>query len=149
MIIQKCWLVFLNLWIIAIATASGFTSDYPYKKTSSLTMKTTPTPPGVPPGASPPNDKPADLKIRVYSMVGKDQELLSSEDQEPKLTVTIPGLVLKIGSKLIPASAHQAMKEQGVDMEEIIRLSKNPEARGTLMEVENHEEKERVVIGLE
>ena len=81
----------------------------------------------------------ANLKIRVY----KDGS------NEPTTTVTIPGGVLKIASKLIPKQAAASMQEKGIDLEEIIRLSENPEAHGTLIEVEEHEKNEKVVIALE
>jgi hypothetical protein len=81
----------------------------------------------------------ADLKIRVFK----------GGDSEPETTVTIPGSVLKIASRLVPKHAANALQEKGVDLDEIIRLSENPEARGTLVEVEEHKKKEKVVIALE
>jgi hypothetical protein len=81
----------------------------------------------------------ADLKIRVF----KDGETT------PKTTVTIPGSVLKVASRLIPKQTAAALREKGIDLDEIIRLSANPDAHGTLLEVENHKENERVVIALE
>jgi hypothetical protein len=81
----------------------------------------------------------SDLKIRVF----KDDE------SEPATTVTIPGGVIKIASKLIPAKAIAALNEQGIDLAEIARLSESPDAKGTLVEVEDHKKNERVVISLE
>lgn len=81
----------------------------------------------------------ADLKIRVFK----------GGNREPATTVTIPGGVLKIASKLIPKPATDALHEKGIDLDEIIRLSENPEARGTLVEVEEHEKHEKIVIALE
>jgi len=81
----------------------------------------------------------ADLKIRVYKS-GKD---------EPKVTVTIPGGVLKIASKLIPKAASDALHEKGIDIEEIIKLAANPDARGTLVEIEEHDKNEKTVVALE
>ncbi|MEJ2646191.1 MAG: hypothetical protein P8180_14970 [Gammaproteobacteria bacterium] len=80
-----------------------------------------------------------DLKIRVFK----------GDDPEPDTTVTIPGGVLKIASRLIPKQAMEALQDKGIDLDEIIRLSENPEARGTLVEVEEHKKNERVVIALE
>lgn len=60
-----------------------------------------------------------------------------------------PGGVLKIASKLIPKKAADALQEKGIDIDEIIKLSENPEAHGALIEVEEHDENERIVIGLE
>ena len=81
----------------------------------------------------------SDLKIRVF----KDG------DSKPATTVTIPGGVLRIASKLIPARAVVALNEQGIDLAEITRLSESPDAKGTLVEVEDHQKKEKVVIALE
>jgi hypothetical protein len=80
-----------------------------------------------------------DLKIRVFKGGGS----------APETTVTVPGTVLKIASKLIPRRAAEALQEKGIDLEEIIRLADNPEARGTLVEVEEHRKHERIVIALE
>ncbi|MGW8247980.1 MAG: hypothetical protein ACWGOV_07700 [Acidiferrobacterales bacterium] len=81
----------------------------------------------------------ANLVIRTFNQ----------DDSEPKTTVTIPGGVLKIASKLIPKQAVEELHEKGIDLEEILRLSENPEAHGTLVEVEDHRKNERVVIALE
>jgi hypothetical protein len=39
--------------------------------------------------------------------------------------------------------------EWRIDLEELVRLSQNPEVRGTLVEVEDHQKNEKVVIALE
>ena len=80
-----------------------------------------------------------DLKIRVYK----------GGDAAPDTTVTVPGGVLKIASKLIPKQAREALQEKGIDLEEIIKLSENPEAHGTLVEVEEHKKNEKIVVALE
>ena len=81
----------------------------------------------------------ADVKIRVYR----------AGETNPKTTVTIPGGVLRIASKLIPRRAEAALEKEGIDLQELIRLSENPEAHGTLVEIEEHEKNERIVISLE
>lgn len=81
----------------------------------------------------------ADLKIRVFKNGGSD----------PKTTITIPGGVLKIASKLIPKKAVSALQEKGIDIAEIVRLSDDPEARGILIRVEEHDENETFEIVLE
>jgi hypothetical protein len=80
-----------------------------------------------------------DLKIRVFKDGGA----------EPSTTVTIPGGVLRVASKLIPKHAAKALQDKGIDLEEIVRLAGNPEIRGTLVEVEEHQKNEKVVIALE
>ena len=81
----------------------------------------------------------ADLKIRVYKG-GAD---------EPETTVTIPGGILKVASSLVPKQATEALQEKGIDLEEIIRLSENPEAHGVLVEVEEHRKNEKIIVSLE
>lgn len=81
----------------------------------------------------------ADLKIRVFK----------GDEGDPATTVTIPGGVLRIASNLIPDRAVEALKDEGIDLEEIVKLSENPEARGKLVEVEDHRKNEKVVISLE
>ncbi len=81
----------------------------------------------------------ADLKIRVFK----------SGEAKPKTTVTIPAGVFRIASKLIPKSAVAALQNEGIDLEELVRLSQNPEVRGTLVEVEDHQKNEKVIIALE
>ena len=80
-----------------------------------------------------------DLKIRVFK----------NDDEKPDTTVTIPGNILKIASKLIPKKLAAILHEEGIDIDEIIRLSENPDAQGTLFEVEEHKKNEKVVIALE
>jgi hypothetical protein len=81
----------------------------------------------------------ADLKIRVYK----------GDAADPETTVTIPGGILKMASALIPRQAAAALQDKGIDIDEIVRLSENPDAHGTLVEVEEHKKNERVVIALE
>jgi hypothetical protein len=81
----------------------------------------------------------ADLKIRVYK----------SDETRPETTVTIPGGVLKLASRLIPKQAAAALQDKGIDFDEIIKLSTNPEINGTLVEIEEHNKKEKIVISLE
>jgi hypothetical protein len=81
----------------------------------------------------------ADLKIRVFK----------GGEAQPVTTVTIPGGVLKVASKLIPKQAAAALQDKGIDLDELIKLSTNPEINGTLVEVEEHKKNEKVVISLE
>ena len=80
-----------------------------------------------------------DLKIRIFKRT----------ETEPETTITIPGNILKIASKLIPHRLAEILQDKGIDIGEIIRLSENPEAQGTLVEIEEHKKDEKVVIALE
>jgi len=81
----------------------------------------------------------ANLKVRVFKH-GKT---------EPRTTVTIPGGVLRVASKLIPKPIAEALKEKGIDLDELVKLSANPEIQGTLVEIEEHKKDERIVVSLE
>lgn len=79
------------------------------------------------------------LKIRVFKGGAAD----------PETTVTIPTSILQIAYKLIPHQAVSALREKGIELDELVKLASNPDARGTLLEVEEHKKNERVVIALE
>ena len=81
----------------------------------------------------------ADLKIRVFKL-GTDK---------PKTTITIPGSVLKVASALFPKLAAEQLEQKGIDVDEIAKLSLNPDVSGTLIEIEEHDKGEKVVISLE
>lgn len=81
----------------------------------------------------------SDLRIRIYR--GADQHLAS--------TVTIPGGVLRIAAGFVPRRAVEALRAEGIELDELVRMSENPEAVGTLVEVEDHDKGERVVVALE
>jgi len=79
------------------------------------------------------------LKIRVFK----------GTEPEPETPVTVRGSVLKIASKLIPGRATEVLQEKGIDLEEVVRLSGNPDAHGILVEVVDHKKNERVVVAFE
>lgn len=79
------------------------------------------------------------LKIKVFK----------GAEADPETTCTIPVTVLKVAFKLVPKQARAALLEKGIDLEEIVKLSENPDAQGMLLEVEDHKKNERVVIALE
>lgn len=79
------------------------------------------------------------LKIKVFK----------GSESNPETTCTIPARVLQVAAKLIPRQAMAALREKGIDVEEIIKLSADPSVHGTLVEVEDHKKNERVIIALE
>jgi hypothetical protein len=81
----------------------------------------------------------SDVKVRVFR--GDDQHLAT--------TVTIPGTILRIAANHMPRLAKEAMHAEGIDFDEVVRLSENPEARGNILEVVDHDKNEKVVIALE
>ncbi|HEY8593615.1 MAG TPA: hypothetical protein VIL84_00075 [Devosiaceae bacterium] len=81
----------------------------------------------------------ADLKIRMFKDLGGP----------PSTTVTIPGGVLRIAANLIPNRAAAKLEQEGINLDELVRLSENPDAQGTLVTIEDHEKGEQIVISLE
>ena len=81
----------------------------------------------------------ANLKIRVFK----------GAEVQPETTITIPSGILKVASRLIPRQATSALQDKGIDLDEIIRLSEDPNVTGTLVEIEEHKKNQRVVIALE
>ncbi len=81
----------------------------------------------------------ADLKIRIFK----------NNEPNPETTITIPGTVLQVASKLIPHKATAALQEKGIDVNEIIELSNRKDIRGTIIEVEEHKKDDKIVISLE
>jgi len=83
---------------------------------------------------------PANLKISMY----KDRDAGATS------TTTISGAVLPRADNVIPARARAAMRSQGVDLDEIVRFSREPSAKGvTILVHEDLTKKEKVVISLE
>jgi hypothetical protein len=79
------------------------------------------------------------LKIKVFK----------GSETHPETTCTIPTAILQVAFKLIPKQAMAALREKGIELEEIIKLSSNPDVHGTLLEVEDHKKNEKVVITLD
>jgi len=70
-------------------------------------------------------------------------------EAQPETTVTIPGGILKVAANLIPKQAADALRDKGIDLGELVKLSTTPGFSGTLVEVEDHKTKQRVVISVE
>jgi hypothetical protein len=80
----------------------------------------------------------ASLKIKVFK----------GTETKPTTTISIPLDVLKIASKLMPKQVASILKEKGIDINEILELSKK-DIKGTLIEVDEHKKKEKVIISIE
>lgn len=81
----------------------------------------------------------SDIKIRTFK----------GSAATPSSTVTIPGGVFRMARRLIPNAAVTALREQGIELDELARLSESPEAIGRLIEIEDHERDQWTVIALE
>ena len=71
------------------------------------------------------------------------------DNEKPLTTVSIPLAVLKIVKSLIPKKAKEELQKEGIDIQEIIKLSDSPDFTGIVLEVENHEKNEKVIISIE
>jgi hypothetical protein len=69
------------------------------------------------------------------------------EGGAPAATITIPSWLVTGASKLLPKVAGKELR-QHIDMEEIVRMANDPQARGTIIEVEDHKDNERIVISI-
>ncbi len=75
------------------------------------------------------------VKIEVY------------EDGKPSVTISVPGWVISGAANLLPKVAGQRLEER-VDLRELKEMLKNPQASGTLIEVEDHNAGDRIVISV-
>lgn len=67
------------------------------------------------------------------------------ENATPTTTITIPAWVVSGASKLLPKIAGKELQEK-IDLDELLELAKNPAAEGTVLEIDDHKNKQRIVI---
>ena len=79
------------------------------------------------------------IKIREYK----------NDSDAPEKTVTIPLSVFKIVAKIMPKKALDALQQNDIDIEEIQKLTENPDFQGTILEVEEHSKGSRTIIAIE
>ncbi|WP_129212774.1 hypothetical protein [Crenobacter cavernae] len=70
------------------------------------------------------------------------------ENDKREVTFKIPLLVIRVAAKLIPTKAKQALASEGININEIIEAAKSGEVTGTLLEVLDHKDNERIVISV-
>jgi hypothetical protein len=81
----------------------------------------------------------AKLKIRIFKNNGT----------KPDTTATIPLAIVKVASKLIPRKALTVLDDFGIDLDQLIEISKSEDALGTLAEIEEHKKNRKIVISIE
>ena len=81
----------------------------------------------------------ASLKVRAYS----------GGNTDPDKTFTIPLSVVNVAAQLIPRVAADALKKEGIDLEEIVEISRRSDVQGILLEAEDHIEDKKVVLSIE
>jgi len=79
------------------------------------------------------------LKIRVF----KDGST------QPDTTLTIPIAVLRFAKKLMPKQVAGMLQDHGIDLDQIVELSQQEDVQGTIVEIERHRKKEKVIISVE
>ena len=75
-------------------------------------------------------------------------EIFSLPSLTPKKNITIPGMMLRAASRMMPAGVSDRLAEKGIDAAEIIRLAADPEVRGVVAEIEDFERGEKIVVSL-
>ena len=71
------------------------------------------------------------------------------ESKKPLTTVSIPLAVIKMVKSLIPKKTKEELQKEGIDIQEIIKLSESSNFTGTVLEVDNHQKNEKIIISLE
>jgi hypothetical protein len=79
------------------------------------------------------------LKIRIFK----------NNDHQPDTTMTVPLGIIKVASKLVPRKAVKILDDLGIDLDQIIEISKTEEPLGTLAEIEEHNKHRKIVISIE
>lgn len=81
----------------------------------------------------------AKMKIRIFKNNGTT----------PDTTATIPLAIVKVASKLIPRKALTVLDDLGINLDQLIEISKSEDALGTLAEIEEHKKNRKIVISIE
>jgi hypothetical protein len=81
----------------------------------------------------------AKMKIRIFKNNGTT----------PDTTATIPLAIVKVASKLIPRKALSVLDDLGINLDQLIEISKSEDALGTLAEIEEHKKNRKIVISIE
>lgn len=79
------------------------------------------------------------IKIRKFK-IGSDI---------PETTVTIPLSIFKIATKIIPKKQLGALQQNDIDIEEIQKITENPDIQGVILEVEEHTKGVSTIISIE
>ena len=64
-------------------------------------------------------------------------------------TYSIPCKIIKLGTDVVPAPVIAMLKDEGIAMEEIAKLSAKADLSGVLVVVEHHVHGDKIVIELE
>ncbi len=62
-------------------------------------------------------------------------------------TITIPVWVIRGASKMLPKFAGKELRDH-IDIDRIVKMTRDPEASGVVLDIEDHAGNERVVISI-
>jgi hypothetical protein len=79
------------------------------------------------------------LKIRIFK----------NNDLRPDTTMTVPLGIIRVASKLVPRKAVKVLDDLGIDLDQIIDISKTEEPLGTIAEIEEHKKDRKIIISIE
>ncbi|MEJ2658242.1 MAG: hypothetical protein P8012_13790 [Desulfobacterales bacterium] len=79
------------------------------------------------------------LKIRIFK----------NTDHGPDTTMTVPLGIIKVASKLVPRKAIKVLDDLGIDLEQIVDISKTEEPLGIIAEIEEHKKDRKIIISIE
>lgn len=79
------------------------------------------------------------LKIRIFK----------NNDTAPDTTITVPLAVIKVASKLAPRKAVKVLDDLGINLDQIIEISKTEEPLGNLAEIDEHKKNRKIIISIE
>ena len=70
-----------------------------------------------------------------------------TEKGKPAATITLPLWLARAALKLMPEVAGKMSKEH-IDLEQLLALAHEPQAKGVLIDIEDHANKDRIVLTL-
>ena len=81
----------------------------------------------------------AGLKIRIFR----------GGETEPETTLTIPVAILRFATRLMPKQVASALQEYGIDLHQLVEVSRQEDVQGTLVEIERHKKNDKIIIAIE
>ena len=69
------------------------------------------------------------------------------EDGAPSATITVPAWPVIGASRMLPKIAGKGLQEH-IDLKQLAELVKDPQASGVLLDIEDHEDNDRITISI-
>jgi hypothetical protein len=74
-------------------------------------------------------------------------KIVVHEDGKPSATITVPLWLAKSASGLISKAAGSELRNR-IDIDQIIRAAESPGATGVILDIEDHEDNDRITISI-